>query len=192
MTAPWLRGRRSPPQGEVVLILVVGLLILQAYANVKRSTAMFGKVTFLTGTLVNVQREALPLEDQSPVREVVHALETSRLSPRLLTPGDHQERAGDRHRHHERLAPRPQGARGAAGHRRLRHRLLLARLPAPLPVDMLKIDKAFVDGIGHGREDTDLANAIGKLSHTLQLHTVAEGIEQATQATQPVGQAAVA
>jgi EAL domain-containing protein (putative c-di-GMP-specific phosphodiesterase class I) len=48
-----------------------------------------------------------------------------------------------------------------------------------------------VDGIGHGREDTDLANAIGKLSHTLQLHTVAEGIEQATQATQPVGQAAV-
>jgi EAL domain-containing protein (putative c-di-GMP-specific phosphodiesterase class I) len=85
MTAPWLRGRRSPPQGKVVLILVVELLILQAYANVKRSTAMFGKVTFLTGTLVNVQREALPLEDQSPVREVVHALETSRLSPRLLT-----------------------------------------------------------------------------------------------------------
>jgi EAL domain-containing protein (putative c-di-GMP-specific phosphodiesterase class I) len=59
---------------------------------------------------------------------------------------------------------------------------------------MLKIDKAFVDGIGHGREDTALANAIVKLSHTLQLHTVAEGIEQATQATQaaqPVWQAAV-
>jgi diguanylate cyclase len=56
---------------------------------------------------------------------------------------------------------------------------------------MLKIDKAFVDGIGHGREDTALANAIVKLSHTLQLHAVAEGIEQATQAAQPVGQAAV-
>jgi EAL domain-containing protein (putative c-di-GMP-specific phosphodiesterase class I) len=50
------------------------------------------------------------------------------------------------------------------------------------PIDMLKIDKAFVDGIGQGREDTALANAIVKLSHTLQLHTVAEGIEQASQA----------
>jgi EAL domain-containing protein (putative c-di-GMP-specific phosphodiesterase class I) len=50
------------------------------------------------------------------------------------------------------------------------------------PIDMLKIDKAFVDGIGKGREDTALAHAIVKLSHTLQLHTVAEGIEQAEQA----------
>jgi EAL domain-containing protein (putative c-di-GMP-specific phosphodiesterase class I) len=47
---------------------------------------------------------------------------------------------------------------------------------------MLKIDKAFVDGIGQGQEDTALAHAIVKLSHTLQLHTVAEGIEQSEQA----------
>jgi len=45
---------------------------------------------------------------------------------------------------------------------------------------MLKIDKAFVDGIGRGREDTALAHAIIKLSHTLQLD--AEGIEEAEQA----------
>jgi EAL domain-containing protein (putative c-di-GMP-specific phosphodiesterase class I) len=50
------------------------------------------------------------------------------------------------------------------------------------PIDMLKIDKAFVDGIGRGREDTALAHAIVKLSHTLQLHSVAEGIEHAGQA----------
>jgi EAL domain len=50
------------------------------------------------------------------------------------------------------------------------------------PIDMLKIDKAFVDGIAQGREDTALANAIVKLSHTLQLYTVAEGIEHAGQA----------
>jgi EAL domain-containing protein (putative c-di-GMP-specific phosphodiesterase class I) len=50
------------------------------------------------------------------------------------------------------------------------------------PIDMLKIDKAFVDGIGRGREDTALAHAIVKLSHTLQLHSVAEGIEHAEQA----------
>jgi EAL domain-containing protein (putative c-di-GMP-specific phosphodiesterase class I) len=28
------------------------------------------------------------------------------------------------------------------------------------PIDMLKIDKAFVDGTGRGREDAALANAI--------------------------------
>src|ERR687891_1755710 len=50
------------------------------------------------------------------------------------------------------------------------------------PIDMLKIDKAFVDGIGGEREDAALAHAIVKLSHTLQLHTVAEGIEEADQA----------
>jgi diguanylate cyclase (GGDEF)-like protein/PAS domain S-box-containing protein len=50
------------------------------------------------------------------------------------------------------------------------------------PIDMLKIDKAFVDGIGEGREDVALAHAIVNLSHTLRLHTIAEGIEQPEQA----------
>jgi EAL domain-containing protein (putative c-di-GMP-specific phosphodiesterase class I) len=50
------------------------------------------------------------------------------------------------------------------------------------PIDMLKIDKAFVDGIANGREDAALAHAIVNLSHTLQLHTIAEGIELPEQA----------
>jgi diguanylate cyclase (GGDEF)-like protein/PAS domain S-box-containing protein len=50
------------------------------------------------------------------------------------------------------------------------------------PIDMLKIDKAFVDGIGRGREDVALAHAIVNLSHTLNLHTIAEGIELSEQA----------
>ena len=61
-----LRRRRGPLQLAlggvlVALILVVEVLILQAYVNVNRSTAMFGHATFLTGNLVNVQREALLL-----------------------------------------------------------------------------------------------------------------------------------
>jgi EAL domain-containing protein (putative c-di-GMP-specific phosphodiesterase class I) len=50
------------------------------------------------------------------------------------------------------------------------------------PIDMLKIDKGFIDGIGAGREESALANAIINLSHTLQLHTIAEGIERPEQA----------
>src|SRR4029453_22915 len=61
-----LRRRRGPLQLAlggvlVALVLVVELLIVQAYINVNRSTAIFGQVTFLTGNLVNVQREALLL-----------------------------------------------------------------------------------------------------------------------------------
>ena len=50
------------------------------------------------------------------------------------------------------------------------------------PIDMLKIDKAFVDGIGGEREDAALAHAIINLSHALALHTIAEGIELPEQA----------
>jgi diguanylate cyclase (GGDEF)-like protein len=45
------------------------------------------------------------------------------------------------------------------------------------PIDMIKIDKSFVAGIGHGSERSTLTRAIVQLGQTLQLITVAEGIE---------------
>ena len=45
------------------------------------------------------------------------------------------------------------------------------------PLDVLKIDKAFVDGVAHGPEESALAAAIIRLGHTLHLRTVAEGVE---------------
>jgi hypothetical protein len=61
-----LRRRRGPLQLAlggvlVVLILVVEVLILQAYVNINRTTAIFGQQSFVTGALVNVQRETLLL-----------------------------------------------------------------------------------------------------------------------------------
>ena len=52
-------------------------------------------------------------------------------------------------------APRPQGPRRAAGHRRLRHRLLVAHLPAPLPRRQVKIDRSFVADLGPDRATDD-------------------------------------
>ncbi|AHG88456.1 diguanylate cyclase [Gemmatirosa kalamazoonensis] len=49
------------------------------------------------------------------------------------------------------------------------------------PVDVLKIDKAFVDQIADGGNDAALARTIVPLGDMLQLHTVAEGIERADQ-----------
>ena len=49
-------------------------------------------------------------------------------------------------------------------------------------VDVLKIDKSFVDGITRGPEESALARAIIKLGDALHLETVAEGIESGEQA----------
>jgi diguanylate cyclase (GGDEF)-like protein/PAS domain S-box-containing protein len=49
------------------------------------------------------------------------------------------------------------------------------------PVNTLKIDKSFVDGINHESERATLASAIIELGRSLGLKTVAEGIEEAEQ-----------
>jgi len=53
-----------------------------------------------------------------------------------------------------------------------------------LPIDVLKIDKSFVDGVTRGPEQSAVARAIVKLAHTFGLRTVAEGIETPGQAAE--------
>ncbi|GAC1598520.1 MAG: hypothetical protein NVS3B21_24110 [Acidimicrobiales bacterium] len=50
------------------------------------------------------------------------------------------------------------------------------------PVDELKIDRSFVDGLGHEPEDTAIVAAIMGLASALGLDVVAEGVETAVQA----------
>jgi EAL domain-containing protein (putative c-di-GMP-specific phosphodiesterase class I) len=50
------------------------------------------------------------------------------------------------------------------------------------PVDVLKVDKSFIDDISNDGDKAALARAIIKLAETLNLETVAEGIEQEDQA----------
>ena len=45
------------------------------------------------------------------------------------------------------------------------------------PIDVLKIDRSFIDGVSDGGEVSALTEAILQLSRILQLHAVAEGIE---------------
>ncbi len=49
------------------------------------------------------------------------------------------------------------------------------------PIDILKLDKSFVDDVGDSIENGALAETIVKLGKTLRLRTVAEGIEKARQ-----------
>ncbi len=52
---------------------------------------------------------------------------------------------------------------------------------ASLPVDILKIDKSFIDGIASGVEASGLVEAIVRLAGTLALETIAEGVERPDQ-----------
>ena len=51
------------------------------------------------------------------------------------------------------------------------------------PVDILKIDKSFIDGFGGGK-DSALVRTIIALSDTMRLRTVAEGSEAEEQVTE--------
>ena len=50
-----------------------------------------------------------------------------------------------------------------------------------LPIDILKIDKSFVDGLGGEDGDTSIVEAVIDLARTLGMDVVAEGVESATQ-----------
>jgi len=52
-----------------------------------------------------------------------------------------------------------------------------------LPIDILKIDKSFIDRVASGAEDSAIAQAVIKLGNSLSLTVVAEGIEAVEQAT---------
>jgi diguanylate cyclase (GGDEF)-like protein/PAS domain S-box-containing protein len=49
------------------------------------------------------------------------------------------------------------------------------------PLDELKIDKSFVDGIGIDADSTAIVAAVMGMAHALDLHVVAEGVETADQ-----------
>lgn len=56
-----------------------------------------------------------------------------------------------------------------------------------LPVDILKIDRGFIAAIDDGDERAGIAEGLVRLATTMQLNTVAEGVEQADQLTALIG-----
>jgi diguanylate cyclase (GGDEF)-like protein/PAS domain S-box-containing protein len=47
-----------------------------------------------------------------------------------------------------------------------------------LPIDILKIDKSFVDHVGRGQDDASMASVVLQIGRTLRLQVVAEGVEE--------------
>ena len=63
--------------------------------------------------------------------------------PRTALRGDHRDRAHGQHRDDPSLGGRAETPRGSHRDRRLRHRLLLPRLPRGVPAEILKMDRRF-------------------------------------------------
>ena len=55
-----------------------------------------------------------------------------------------------------------------------------------LPVEVLKVDRSFVDGLGTDPEDSAIVASILSLAHAMGLHVVAEGVETQAQADELV------
>lgn len=55
------------------------------------------------------------------------------------------------------------------------------------PLDILKVDRSFVEGVDQGPEGAALAHAVVRLAQTLGLRTIAEGIETNDQAVSLIG-----
>ena len=58
--------------------------------------------------------------------------------------------------------------------RRLRHRLLLAQLPVPFPIETLKIDRSFTSRLGGPDEETALVKSVIQLATSMGMETVGE------------------
>jgi diguanylate cyclase (GGDEF)-like protein len=151
-----------------------GWVLEQACAQVKSWQDQVARARALTLT-VNVSRGQL--RQPSLIADVANALENSRLDPRRLVlevsdavllddAGTALSRLQSLKSLGVRIAIDDFGARQAALH----------QLPR-IPVDILKIDKAFIDRVGRTGGGVSVAHVVLALGKSMRLRTVAEGIE---------------
>jgi len=164
-----------PVADELGLSPALGRWVLeQACAQVKRWQDQVASARALTLT-VNVSRAQL--RQPALIADVANALENSGLDPRRLVlevsdavllddAGTALSRLQALKSLGVRIAIDDFGARHAALH----------QLPR-IPVDILKIDKAFIDRVGRTGAGVSVAHVVLALGKSMRLRTVAEGIE---------------
>ena len=164
-----------PVADELGLSPALGRWVLeQACTQVKSWQDQVARARALTLT-VNVSRAQL--RQPSLIADVANALENSGLDPRRLVlevsdavllddAGTALSRLQSLKSLGVRIAIDDFGARQAALH----------QLPR-IPVDILKIDKAFIDRVGRAGGGVSVAHVVLALGKSMRLRTVAEGIE---------------
>jgi diguanylate cyclase (GGDEF)-like protein/PAS domain S-box-containing protein len=176
------RGLLGPPEfiglaEETGVIVELGRWVLtQACAQAQRWQERQG----FEGS-VSVNLSARQLRDPSLVGDVIATLRDFRLDPRRLTLEITEtvlmddDAAVDRLEELKALGVRLAIDDFGTGYSSLNY---LRRLP----IDIVKIDKVFVDGVATDRESVGLVRAILGMARALNLETVAEGVETGDQA----------
>jgi diguanylate cyclase (GGDEF)-like protein len=171
-----------PVADEMGLSPALGRWVLeQACTQVKNWQSQVASARALTLT-VNVSRAQL--RQPSLIADVANALEISGLDARRLVlevsdavllddAGTALSRLQSLKSLGVRIAIDDFGARQAALH----------QLPR-IPVDILKIDKAFIDRVGRTGSGVSVAHVVLALGKSMRLRTVAEGVEAEEQVTE--------
>ena len=130
---------------------------------------------------VSVNLSSRQLESTVLIENIASVLSSTGIEPGKARPRDHRERRDARSRGVDDGAARLKdlGVRLAVddfgtGYSSLAY---LRRFP----VDLLKVDQAFVDGLGRDPEDSAIVAAVVSLAHTLGMKAIAEGVETAEQ-----------
>lgn len=79
------------------------------------------------------------------------------------------------------LDPHGEGARWQSYLEALDAFFLRGQQKGVFRIDVLKIDRSFVDGLPHGEQDAQIARAIIAMAHSLNLMVIAEGVESQAQ-----------
>jgi EAL domain-containing protein (putative c-di-GMP-specific phosphodiesterase class I) len=168
-----------PLAEETGLIVEIGRWVLDRSCRQARAWQQVHAALDLT---MSVNLSARQLRDPHLVADVAATLRDSGLPPRSLTLEitesilmDNSDAAVDRLHQLKALGVRLAIDDFGTGYSSLNY------LRA-LPVDIVKIDKVFIDGVASDKEARGLIKAILSMADTLDLQTIAEGVENRDQA----------
>lgn len=175
-------GSWELPEGLIDSIESCGLMIVVGHWVLEESCRLLAAWQARGIMLpLSVNLSALQLMHEDMVRDLLALLERYRIAPgTLILEVTESRRIDDPHAAVAILRPlRNAGVRialddfgmGYAGLRQLQHM-------KSLPVDMLKIDKIFVEGLP---EDSSMVSSIIHMARSLDLNIIAEGVETETQ-----------
>jgi len=173
--------RFIPIAEETGLIIPIGDWVMRTACAQARTWEPFGGES---PRWISVNVSARQLSEPAFVDEVHQILETTELEPdRLILEITESAMVSDNSELSRRLhGLKAVGVRLAlddfgTGYSSLGH---LRRLP----IDILKIDKSFVDGVDQGAEEAAFSKAVLKIAESMGLRCVAEGVERPEQAAE--------